>query len=727
MHPFKRFIVKLNGIHHSLWSLLLLYSVTVSAEPEVVSEAYFFDELPVALGATRLAQPLADVPTAMTIINKEMIEASGAMSIPDLLRLVPGFTVGFYAGSRATASYHGLVDQYARDMQVLIDGRSIYDPGYGGVSWADMPIDMDDINRIEVIRGPNATAYGSNAYAGVINIITNHPADAYGNKIISTIGESGRKRIHGMHASQISDFSYKLSASYEEGDGFHEREDSYDTSSFYFHGDKDLDRDNQLQIILGASRGTYEEGFSDILQKVRELDNTYNFQQLNWFHNKNDSNHFQVQFYHNHLKVEDAYESPLISDMVLDLEQLQAIPEPLRLDFFAMQMGAANFNDFLSAADINNGRFIISWLGLSSHRYDLEFEQTLKPSEHFRFAWGGGLRRDEAKSIQNFHQYEPITRDQARIFANSEWYAKNDLVFNVGGMLEDFEGEPPLFSYRGAVNFHIDKQNTFRINSSRAYRMPTLFEEHVNFVVFLDEPLNDINTWIKTQQDLDPQVINSLEIGYHGNFNESGVTVDVKIFKEKYRDIIISYRDFDFPDPDRGLADTTVIDNFNLLIHEGAVNYINDGEADIRGIEVDAHFKPTHRDLLYFGYSYLHTEGREIAWKNEGVIQHDNDVNRRAPSHTFSFLGSHRFDSGFQISTAYYFTDNVTWYGEGDNIPSYSRWDARLSKSFHLFSKDAEISLLIQNINHDNLDFYNSAPYINKWERNAYLQAKLEF
>ena len=80
----------------------------------------------------------------MTVIDKDIIKASGALSIPDLLRLVPGFTVGFYSGIRATASYHGLADQYARDMQVLIDGRSIYDPGYGGVSWPDMPIDMDD-------------------------------------------------------------------------------------------------------------------------------------------------------------------------------------------------------------------------------------------------------------------------------------------------------------------------------------------------------------------------------------------------------------------------------------------------------------------------------------------------------------------------------------------------------------------------------------------------------
>ncbi|MEW8497194.1 MAG: TonB-dependent receptor plug domain-containing protein [Candidatus Thiodiazotropha taylori] len=57
-----------------------------------------------------------------------MIQASAALNIPDLLRLVPGFTIGFYAGSRATVTYHGHADEYARDMQVLIDGRSIYDP-----------------------------------------------------------------------------------------------------------------------------------------------------------------------------------------------------------------------------------------------------------------------------------------------------------------------------------------------------------------------------------------------------------------------------------------------------------------------------------------------------------------------------------------------------------------------------------------------------------------------
>lgn len=710
-----------------LAAVLLFCAMSALADEQAISESYFFEELPVTLSATRLAQPLADIPTAMTIIDKEMIKASGAMSIPDLLRLVPGFTVGFYAGSRATASYHGLADQYARDMQVLIDGRSVYDPGYGGVSWSDMPIDLNDINRIEVIRGPNATAYGSNSYAGVINIITDHPADAYGNKLVATLGEGGKRKIYGRHAKQIGDFGYKLSAAYDEGDGFENREDDYDARWFYLHGDEQLDADNQLHLIMGASRGSYQEGYSDVLQKVRQLDNNYHFEQIKWMHEESDTNRFQLQFYHNYQNIDDSYVSPVLSDMVLALDALQGIPENLRLDFFAVQMGAADFTDFLNTLNIDNGRFIISWLGLSSHRYDLEFEQTLKPSDAFRIAWGAGLRRDEAKSLQIFHQYDSLSRDQVRLFANSEWYASKDVVINIGGMVEDYDRQSPLFSYRTAANYHLDEENTFRINSSRAFRMPTLYEEYVNFVIFMDRPLNDINTWIKTQDDLEPQTINSIELGYNGHFQDLGLTLDVKLFKERYRDVIVSYRDFDYPDPTRGLSDTTVIDNFNNLIQQGAHNYKNGGKVDINGIEVNMHLKPTHRDLLFLGYSHLDTKGEEIARKRNGVLMFKDDVGTRVPSQTFSLLASHRFDNGYQVSTAYYYTGAMTWYGEGDAIPSYSRWDARLAKSLKLYGTDLELSLLLQNLNRDNHDFYNDESYVNIWERRAYLQLELGF
>lgn len=706
-----------------------LFCLTTSAPADqpAISESYFFEEFPVTLSATRLAQPLADIPTAMTIIDKEMIKASGAMSIPDLLRLVPGFTVGFYAGSRATASYHGLADQYARDMQVLIDGRSVYDPGYGGVSWSDMPIDMEDINRIEVIRGPNATAYGSNSYAGVINIITDHPADAYGTKLTTTVGGGGKRKIYGRHAKQVGDFGYKVSAFYEEGDGFDNREDNYDTKWLYLHGDERLDADNHLHIMLGTSRGAYQEGFSDVLQQVRELHNKYEFEQIKWMHEESDTNSFQLQFYHNFQDIDDTNVSPVLSDMVLALDALQNIPENLRLDFFAMQMGAANYNDFLNTLNIDNGRFIISWLGLSSHRYDLEFEQTLKPYDTFRFAWGMGLREDKASSLQIFHQYASRTRSQARLFANSELRAASDVVFNLGGMLEDYENQSPLFSYRAAANYHMDESNTLRINSSRAYRMPTLYEEYVNFVIFMDQPLNDINTWIKTQERLDPQSIDSIELGYNGQFQDLGLTLDVKLFRERYRDMIVSYRDYDYPDPTRGLADTTVIDNFNNLIQQGAETYSNGGKANINGFEVNLHYTPTHRDLIFLGYSHLNANGRDIRRKRDGVIAYQKIVGDWVPSQTVSLLASHRFDNGYQLSTAYYYTGAMIWRGDGDPVPSYSRWDARLAKSFNLDGTDAEIALLVQNLNRDNIDFYNNDPLINAWERRTYLTLGLDF
>lgn len=709
-------------------ALFFTPDLCLAEDEDVTSEAYYFEEFPVTLTSTRLSQPIEDIPNAITVIDKQMIRATGALSIPDLLRLVPGFTVAFYAGSRAAATYHGLSDQYARDMQVLIDGRSVYDPGYGGVSWSDLPIDVEDINRIEVIRGPNATAYGSNSYAGVVNIITDQPSDLYGTKISTTLGEGGRKKLYGRYARQLDDFSFKLSVAFDKGDGFDNRSDDFKTRWLSFHGNKDLDSDNQLQMLLGVSEGTYEEGYSSFMQQVRDLDNNYNFQHIRWIHNQNKDNHFQLQFYHNHQEIKDANISPPLSEMIMSYEDFQSIPANIRLDYFANLVGAPDFNSLLSAMNIDDGRFLISWLGLSSDRYDFELEQTIQASSKFRLAWGAGLRRDEAESIQIFHQTSPVTRNQARLFVNSEWQARQNLVINLGGMLEDYEKRAPIFSYRAAGNLHVDQRNTIKLNASRAYRMPTLYEEYINFVVFINEPFNDINTWAKTQGDLDPQRLDSLELGYIGNFSEHGLTLDVKLFEEHYRDVISGYRDFDYPDPDRGLSDTTVLDNFNDLINEGALNYSNNGTVDIYGLEINAKFQPTHRDLVFLGYNYMHTQGVELQGHQSGMYLYDENVNKRTPSHTFSLLLDHRFDNGFEISSAYYYVDAMFWYSEGDPIPSYKRLDIKLTKKFEPNNTDSEISLLLKNVNGENLDFYNDDNgYRNILTKRAYLQFKTTF
>ena len=130
----------------------------------LLADDLFMDSqaLPQVLTATRLKQTPAEVPGSMTVLDSELISASGARDISELLRLVPGMMVGNISGNPAAVNYHGTHATEARRMQVLIDGRSVYRAGLATVDWSDMPVAMEDIDRIEVFRGPNTVSYGAN-------------------------------------------------------------------------------------------------------------------------------------------------------------------------------------------------------------------------------------------------------------------------------------------------------------------------------------------------------------------------------------------------------------------------------------------------------------------------------------------------------------------------------------------------------------------------------------
>ena len=155
-----------------------LGAVGMSSASELTTEDAFFSDLPVVASVSRLPQRLADAPTSVTVIDREMIKASGARELSDVFRLVPGFQTHPNNTDSARVTYHGLTDEeFSPRVQVLVDGRSLYSPLFrNGVNWALIPVALDDIERIEVVRGTNAVSYGSNAFLGVINIITLDPA-----------------------------------------------------------------------------------------------------------------------------------------------------------------------------------------------------------------------------------------------------------------------------------------------------------------------------------------------------------------------------------------------------------------------------------------------------------------------------------------------------------------------------------------------------------------------
>ena len=141
-------------------------------------------------GSPSLDQPVSTVerqestvgktPAAVFVITNDMIRRSGAQTIPDALRMVPGIQVAQISSDEWAVSARGFNSQYSNLLLVQIDGRTVYDLFFGGVMWDVQDLILDDVERIEVIRGPGATIWGSNAVNGVINIITKKAQDTQG-------------------------------------------------------------------------------------------------------------------------------------------------------------------------------------------------------------------------------------------------------------------------------------------------------------------------------------------------------------------------------------------------------------------------------------------------------------------------------------------------------------------------------------------------------------------
>jgi iron complex outermembrane receptor protein len=129
---------------------------------------------------SKKSESIADAPAAVTVIDQDAISRSGFSTIPDLLRLVPGLDVARINSYTWAVSSRGLNDQYANKLLVLQDGRTLYSPVDGGVFWNSADYIIQDLDRIEVIRGPGATLWGSNAVNGVINITTKDARDTQG-------------------------------------------------------------------------------------------------------------------------------------------------------------------------------------------------------------------------------------------------------------------------------------------------------------------------------------------------------------------------------------------------------------------------------------------------------------------------------------------------------------------------------------------------------------------
>jgi outer membrane receptor for ferrienterochelin and colicin len=178
------------------------------------SKEGIFDE--VVVSASRQSTTPVDAPAAITIISAEQIRLSGATNLPDLLRRVPGMSTLTMGAGNANLAVRGFNQRLSNKVLVLVDGRSVYLDFLGGTLFRSLSIDLQDIERVEVIRGPGSTLYGANAFGGVVNIITKQPGAGHGGQVHITAGSGDTIMGNARFAGREGILEYRGSIGYEQ-------------------------------------------------------------------------------------------------------------------------------------------------------------------------------------------------------------------------------------------------------------------------------------------------------------------------------------------------------------------------------------------------------------------------------------------------------------------------------------------------------------------------------
>nr|WP_269137607.1 TonB-dependent receptor [Pseudomonas sp. PGPR40] len=532
------------------------------------------DPLPQVLTATRLKQSPAAVPGSMTVIDSELINASGARDISELLRLVPGMMVGNISGNQAVVNYHGTNASEARRLQVLIDGRSVYRAGLATVDWSDIPVAMEDIERIEVFRGPNTVSYGANALMAVVNIITRKPADSHGTRLKVTRGQRGINDFYASQGMGWDSGDLRLSLSGQQDDGFDsdrtgaDYHDSRRLNRFSLAVSQTLNENQSIDWQMNAKDGsnqrpyTYRPVFSGITDAGDNSDVIAKDYagSLRWNLDINPDHSLYIQGSAQHWDRQQTWRAcdaeVSFSPELTELWQLnpnyteRLARNMVRFTGLGAPAGTpaeqALGNQVLDQWQNGARQTLCGDIDQSAResRYDLELQDTLSLSDSLRLVSGLNYRYDRADSETYFNG----TLDDTtwRAFGQLEWRATEHWLLQGGAMFEDTRLTGNSLTPRVAVNYLINPRHGLRAVYSEAIRSPDMFENNVNWSYQVTNlrpsayGQTSARYFVKTRGpgDLEQERMRSRELGYNGYFAEWGLAVDVKLFYDEISGMI---------------------------------------------------------------------------------------------------------------------------------------------------------------------------------------------
>ena len=662
-------------------AILLLISSSAFAAEEIITEQSYLQEFPVVLSASRLAQPISETPNAMTVLDRATIKASGFRNIADLFRLVPGMYVSYLNGYTPIVAYHGTTDNYSRRMQVLVDGRSVYQPPYSKVNWEDIPLLMDDIERIEVIRGPSAASHGANSTQGVINIITRDASASDGVRATITQGEGGISDVSASFGRSGEQLDYRMSVGRRSDNGYYTPllNDNNAMRIFNWRSNYHPNGSDSFDIQFGHSDAVRGEGvLGRTKDPFRQVASSNDFQQISWSRIQDSGEEFKVQYSHT---------------------------------------GSTRIDNKLSSA--------FPKLEIFTQRHDIEFQHNFELSPSNRFVWGFGLR-DDAVEAAYWFTTKPPTLKQTRVFAHDEWRITSATVMNMGTMFEDDGMGHRNASPRLSLNYHMTPQHTFRMSSSVAYRSPAILEEYANSQPFLDY------TKAHSKGGLSPEKMFSKEIGYIGEFSSLGVTVDSRIYSDQLSGLI-------WIDPIPTLVSMAplTIDAYSSTKNLYSVNFT--------GWESSLRYRWEDQSDVIFNFARQVTSCSAYALPTEinffippvaSAVSADyykylTRCPNMTPFDSASILLKQQFGGDMSFSTGFYYQGEMRVLDAGPMQTPMRRVDIKITKTFGNLEKSGggEVALVMQNVFQDKYSDYINVMQLTEllFDRRAYLTATLHF
>lgn len=498
------------------------------------------------VSASKKPERLMDAAAAVFVITSEDIRRSGVRTIPDALRMAPGVQVAQADANSWAVSIRGFNGVLANKLLVMIDGRTVYNPLFAGTYWELQDMVLDDIDRIEVVRGPGGTLWGANAVNGVINIITKHTSETIGNYITGVYGDEEKGTVSARHGGNLGgDAFYRMYGTYYGHD-----------SSRAINGDNAQD---EWWSGRTGFRADWDDDFTLQGDVYRVLDNQLNSTP-------------QVGVPGNAIIAEENMES-----------QGANILGRYKQDYAeGALLTIQSYLDYTSRDQIL----------LEDQRvmYDFDAQYNFAPSGSHEFTAGAGYRfmHDELEgspsvefspSGRDDHLFSTFVQDKITLHPD-RWYLTLGSKFEHNDY-SGFEIQP-----NARLQFFPDLTQTVWASISRAVRTPSRLEHDLDQTITVLSPATEVI--LQGNRDFDSEELIAYELGYRKQLN-ADLSFDVATF----------YNDYD---------QLSTVGFLPATAGVFPIEAVNGMTAETYGIEIASSWNVNSDFKLSAGYSFLHVD-----------------------------------------------------------------------------------------------------------------------